>query len=111
MSTRNSTSKSLKYRVGNLLLRFSVFCAFVIVGMVVIVAIERTGNEEKQRKSKLLSDFQINMTLKYNLTKKEFDFLADAIHETKKPGPAQWTHAQGFSFVIQLVTTVGKLWF
>ena len=56
----------------------------------------------------LLSDLQVNMTLKYNLTRKEFDLLADAIREAKKPAPEQWTYGRGFSFVIQLVTTVGK---
>ena len=108
MSGCNST---WKYRVSNFLLRFVVFCAFLTVGILVIVAIEKTGNEEKQKKSMLLSDLQVNMTLKYNLTRKEFDLLADAIHEAKKPAPEQWTYGRGFSFVIQLVTTVGKLEF
>ena len=50
------------------------------------------------------------MTLKYNLTRKEFDLLADAIYDAKSPAPVQWTYGRGFSFVIQLVTTIGKLW-
>ena len=107
MAERNST---FKQRIFNFLLRFGVFGTFVTVGMIVIVAIEKTGNEEKQRKSKLLSDLQMNMTLKYNLTRKEFDLLADAIYDAKSPAPVQWTYGRGFSFVIQLVTTIGKLW-
>ena len=78
--------------------------------MVVIVAMEKTGNEEKQRKFKLLSDLQSNMTLKYNFTRKEFELLADAIYDAKSPAPEQWTYGRGFGFVIQLVTTIGKLW-
>ena len=77
--------------------------------MVVIVAIEKTGKEEKQRKSKLLSDLQINMTLKYNLTRNEFELFANAIYDAKSPAPEQWTYDRGFAFVIQLLTTIGKL--
>ena len=108
MSNCNSNIKS---RVYNFLLRFGVFCALVTVGVVVIVAIEKTENKEKQRKSKLLFDLQINMTLKYNLTRKEFDLLADAIYNAKSPAPEQWTYGRGFGFVMQLVTTIGKLKF
>ena len=71
-----NSNSNFKYRVSKFLIRFCIFCAFVTVGMVVIVEIEKTGNEEKQRKSKLLSDFQSNMTLKYNFTGKEFELLA-----------------------------------
>lgn len=104
MAERNST---FKQRVYNFFLRFGVFCAYITLGMVIIVAIEKTDSDEKQRKSKLLSDLQIDMTLKYNLTRKEFDLLADAIYDAKSPGPLQWTYGQGFSFVTQLVTTIG----
>ena len=51
------------------------------------MAIEKRGNEEKQRKSKLFYDLEINMMLKYNLAKKEFDLLADLIYDTKSAGP------------------------
>ena len=74
------------------------------------MAIEKTGNKEKQRKFKLLSDLQSNMTLKYNFTRKEFELLADAIYDAKSPAPEQWTYGWRFGFVIQPVTTIGKLW-
>lgn len=94
-------------RVANLILRFTLFCLYVILGMVIIVAIEQ--KEHHQRKSKLFSDLQLNITTKYNISKQEFESLANAIYSAKSPSPLKWSYGQGFSFTIQLLTTIGKL--
>ena len=105
----DSNSK-LKHRFANLILRFVVFGIYVTLGTVIIVAIEKTNNaDETRKKSKLLSDLQVNITKKYNLTIREFESLADAIYDAKSPSPLKWTYFNGLSFVIQLITTIGKL--
>ena len=104
-----SESKTkFKGRVANLILRFLVFGVYVALGMVIIVEIEKPESDENQRKLKLLSDLQINITAKYNLSKEEFESLANTIYNAKSPSPIKWTYINGLSFIIQLVTTIGK---
>lgn len=106
---QDSKSK-FKSRFANLSLRFAVFCTYVALGMVIIVAIEKTDVDEiSSKKAELLADLQASIMLKYNLSEGEFKSLADAIYDAKSPAPLKWTHGRGFSFAIQLVTTIGKL--
>ena len=80
--------------------------------MFIFRAVEHDGDKEPGKtKEQLLEETKLNITAKYNMSEAEFDSLVQKIEEASSSiatGP-QWTYAESLSFVVQLVTTIGKL--
>ena len=81
--------------------------------MFIFNAVEHDGDKEQENtKEELLEKVKINVTTMYNMSKTEFDSLVKKIEQastsSSNTGP-EWSYVQSLSFVIQLVTTIGKL--
>ena len=81
--------------------------------MFIFKAVEHDGDREQENtKEELLGKVKLDVTAKYNMSESDFDSLVDKIEEASSPssnsGP-EWSYIQSLSFVVQLVTTVGKL--
>ena len=81
--------------------------------MFIFKAVEHDGDREQENtKEELLENVKLGVTTKYNMSESDFDSLVDKIEEASSPssnsGP-EWSYIQSLSFVVQLVTTIGKL--
>ena len=81
--------------------------------MFIFQAVEHDDDEEQANtKEELLEKVKLSVTTKYNMSQTEFDSLVQKIEEasssSSNAGP-EWSYIQSLSFVIQLVTTIGKL--
>ena len=81
--------------------------------MFIFKAVEYDGDKEHENtKEELLEKVKLSVTTKYNMSQSEFDGLVQKIEEasssSSNAGP-EWSYIQSLSFVVQLVTTIGKL--
>ena len=81
--------------------------------MFIFQAVEHDDDKEQANsREELLEKVKLNVTTKYNMSQTEFDSLVQKIEEasssSSNAGP-EWSYIQSLSFVIQLVTTIGKL--
>lgn len=88
-----------------------VWLIYLIIGAFIFKAVEHDGDKEQEKtKEQLLEKLKLNVTAKYNMSKTEFDSLVQKIEEasSSNAGP-EWSFVESLSFVVQLVTTIGKL--
>lgn len=75
-------------------------------------AIEHDGDRETEKtKEQLLEIIKLNITAKYNMSEWEFNNIVQQIETAStstNTGP-EWDYHESLSFVVQLVTTIGKL--
>lgn len=95
-----------------LLFLFLVWVIYLIIGMFVFRAIERTENENKPQedaKKQSLDAIKDNVTTKYNMSEAEFDIIVQQIEtaSSDSSGGPEWSYTESLSFVIQLATTIG----
>ena len=95
-----------------LLFLFLLWLIYITIGLFIFRAVEYDGDKEPGKtKEQLLEETKLNITAKYNMSKADFDSLVQKIEEAWSSiasGP-QWGYAEALSFVVQLVTTIGKL--
>ena len=83
--------------------------------MFIFRAVERDHKKDKpqeETKQQSLDVIRENVTAKYNMSEAEFDFIVqqiEAASSTSSVGRPEWSYTESLSFVVQLVTTVGKL--
>ena len=81
--------------------------------MFIFKAVEHDGDKEHENTNEeLLEKVKLTVTTKYNMSQTDFDSLVQKIEEvsssSSNAGP-EWSYIQSLSFVVQLVTTIGKL--
>ena len=100
-----------------LLVLFSLFAIYVTLGMVMFVAIEDgeggASNEESTPTDlkKRREDLKRVTMAQYKMTSVEFDELYRQIRdsrEAEESDESKWSYKNSFSFVVQVVTTVGE---
>lgn len=94
-----------------LLILFLSWILFIIIGAFIFQAIEgsndnATGNSEV----KLLEEIKKNVTATFNMTESEFDNFVQQIQSAASSSEKgnEWTFTNAMSFIVQLLTTIGK---
>ena len=117
-----SASLSVRNRVGWNAMAFSartkkvsilsfVFALYLVLGTVIFVAIEDndegTSKEQQEVQLKLLKE---NITKKYNMSSADYDALFQNMRDSSEMNDTkrEWSYEHGFSFVVQVVTTIGE---
>ena len=94
-----------------LLILFIIWLVFVTIGIFIFKAVEGNGdvNSEKTN-AELLEKLKRNITANYNMSGAEFDNIVQKKQAaTSASSGPEWSYTQTISFIIQLLTTVGKL--
>ena len=97
-----------------LLYLFLLWLIYLTIGVFIFQAVEHDDDKKQaaNTKEELLEKVKLNVTTKYNMSQMEFDSLVQKIEEasslSSNAGP-EWSYIQSLSFVVQLVTTIGKL--
>ena len=96
-----------------LLYLFLLWLIYLTIGVFIFKAVEHDGDKEPENtKEELLEKVQLDVTVQYNMSKTDFDSLVQKIEEASSPSSnarPEWSLTQSLSFVVQLVTTIGKL--
>ena len=80
--------------------------------MFIFRAVEHNDDKTKSEKTKeqLLKTLKDDITAKYNMSKAEFNSIVKQIEKASSSnGGSEWSYHESMSFVIQLVTTIGKM--
>ena len=94
-----------------LILLFLFWLIYLGFGLLIFRAVEHDGDKKPEKtKEQLLEKIRLNITARCNMSKTEFDSLVQEIEEalSSNAGP-EWSYTASLSFVVQLVTTIGKL--
>lgn len=96
-----------------LLYLFLLWLIYLNIGVFIFKAVEYEGDKEPENtKEELLEKVKLDVTAKYNMSKSDFDSLVQKIEEASfasSNARPEWSLIQSLSFVVQLVTTIGKL--
>lgn len=97
-----------------LLYLFLLWLIYLTIGVFIFKAVEHDGNKEPENtaKEELLEKVKLDVTTQYNMSKTDFDSLVQKIEEASSSSSnarPEWSLIQSLSFVVQLVTTIGKL--
>ena len=86
---------------------------YLTIGVFIFRAVEHDGDKKPEKtKDQLLEKVKLNITVKYNMSKTEFDSLVEQIEEASSSDAGrEWSYTESVSFVVQLVTTIGKLYY
>ena len=100
----------------SLLYLFLLWLVYLTTGVFIFRAAEHTvkhdDNEEPEKtKEQLLEKIKLDVTAKYNMSEAEFNNIVQQIEAASSSNGAgpEWSYHESLSFVIQLVTTIGKL--
>lgn len=92
---------------------FLLWLIYLTIGVFIFKAVEHDGDKEPENtKEELLEKVQLDVTAQYNMSKTDFDSLVQKIEEASSSSSnarPEWSLTQSLSFVVQLVTTIGKL--
>ena len=94
-----------------LLYLFLLWLIYLTVGVFIFRAVEHDGDKEPDKTEEAkLEKIKLNIMAKYNMTESEFNNIVQQIEtaSSSNAGP-EWNYHEALSFVIQLVTTIGKL--
>lgn len=94
-----------------LLYLFLLWLFYLIVGVFIFRAVEHDGDKEPDKTEEAqLEKVKLNIMAKYNMSESEFNDIVQQIEEasSSNAGP-EWNYHEAVSFVIQLVTTIGKV--
>ena len=98
-------------KVYNLLVLFLIWFVYITIGVFIFKAVEGNDNIDTEKtNAELLEKLKQNITANYNMSGSEFDNIVQQIQEvsSSSSGP-EWSYTQTISFIIQLLTTIGKL--
>lgn len=94
-----------------LLYLFLLWLIYLTIGVFIFKAVEHDGDKEQENTKEefRLEEVKLNVTTKYNMSQSDFDSLVQKIEDasSSNAGP-EWSYIQSLSFVVQLVTTIGK---
>lgn len=86
----------------------SLLC-YGMIGAFAFMKIEhkpaKTQNEENPRK---INTLKKDFTAKHNMTEEQFFALVDAVRVLSCSNVPEWSYDQATSFIMQLLTTIGK---
>lgn len=94
-----------------LLYLFLLWLIYLIVGVFIFRAVEHDGDKEPDKSEEAqLAKVKGNIMAKYNISESEFNDIVQQIQtaSSSNAGP-EWNYHEAVSFVIQLVTTIGKV--
>ena len=97
-----------------LLVLFLLWLVYITIGVFIFKAVEGKDNTDRieieKSNAELLEKLKKNVTATYNMSESEFDDIVEQIQSasSSSSGP-EWGYANTFSFIIQLLTTIGKL--
>ena len=86
---------------------FLLFFVYLLLGMVIFVAVEDDGGASKARHKGKMNCLRKTTMKKYNMTSAEFGNLTQKMRDLQSSGP-DWNYWNAFSFVLQVVTTIGE---
>ena len=89
---------------------FLLWVIYLIVGVLIFRAVEHDDNKKPEKtKEQLLETLKDDVTAKYNMSEAEFNSIVQQIEaaSSSNAGP-EWSYPESLSFVIQLITTIGK---
>jgi len=94
-----------------LLSLFLLWLIYLTVGVFIFRAVEHDGDREPDKTEKAkLEEIKLNIMAKYNMSESEFNSIVEQIETASSSnGGPEWNYHEALSFVIQLVTTIGKL--
>lgn len=94
-----------------LLYLFLLWLVYLLVGVFIFRAVEHDGDRKPdQTEEAKLEKVKLTTMAKYNMNESEFNDIVQQIKtvSSSNTGP-EWNYHEAVSFVIQLVTTIGKL--
>lgn len=94
-----------------LLLLFLIWVVYITIGVFIFKAVE--GNDDintEKTDPELLEKLKRSITTTFNMSESDFDNIVQQIEaaSSSNSGP-KWTYSNTLSFIIQLLTTIGKL--
>lgn len=94
-----------------LLYLFLLWLFYLIVGVFIFRAVEHDGDKEPDKTEEAkLEKVKLNIMAKYNMSESEFNDIVQQIEEASSSNAVpEWNYHEAVSFVIQLVTTIGKV--
>lgn len=100
-------------KANNLLVLFLIWFVYITIGVFIFKAVEGNDNIDTEKtNAELLEKLKRNITANYNMSGSEFDNFVQQIQELEVSSPSsgpEWSYTQTISFIIQLLTTIGKL--
>lgn len=94
-----------------LLYLFLLWLIYLLIGVFIFRAVEHDGEKEPDETEEAqLEKVKLNIMAKYNMSESEFNNIVQQIEaaSSSNAGP-EWNYHEAVSFVIQLVTTIGKV--
>ena len=93
-----------------LLILFLTWFTYIIIGAFIFQAIEGTNENKNGNSGELFKEIKKNITETFNMTDAEFDNFVRQIESAALSSPhgKEWTYVHAMSFIIQLLTTIGK---
>ena len=73
------------------------------------VLVEYTEEIDSEEKRQLLLAVYASMSTKYNMSIKEFNNYSSMVYEAMSEPKPQWNYHASVDFVLQAITTIGKL--
>ena len=111
-SQPNHETEIMSGKANNLLILFLIWFVYITIGVFIFKAVEGNDNIDSEKtNAELLEKLKQNITANYNMSGSEFDNIVQQIQElevgSSSSGP-EWSTAETISFIIQLLTTIGK---
>ena len=91
------------------LLRTFAFLIWVFLSTWVFVLVEETEKDDREEKYELLRSLYHSMALKYNMSVEEFNNFSSVAYKALSEPKPSWSFVNAFDFVLQAVTTIGKV--
>ena len=92
------------------LLRTFAFLIWVFLSTWVFVLLEETEKDDREEKYELLRSLHHSMALKYNMSVEEVNNFSSVAYEALSEAKPSWSFVNAFDFVLQAVTTIGKVY-
>lgn len=91
------------------ILRTFGFLLWALFSAWLFVTVEHTEKDNKEEKYQLLLSLYYSMATKYNMNLEEFNNFSGIAHEALSEPKPQWTYHAAVNFVLQAMTTIGKV--
>ena len=93
-----------------LLLLFFIWFVYIFIGVFIFKAIEGDDDVDPEKSNaEKLGKLKQKITTNYNMSGSEFDNIVQEIVEaTSSSSGPEWSYDNTISFIIQLLTTIGK---
>ena len=93
-----------------LLFLFLIWVVYITIGVFIFKAVEGSDDIVTEKTNAELEKLKQNVTANYNMSESEFDNIVQQIQAaTSSSSGPEWSYTNTLSFIIQLLTTIGKL--